>query len=762
MSSAGKRLLSALVAGQDVEVLIGLGLRKELFNEIELPLYSMVMSHLSNFGALPHQDTIIEKLGDTLVDAPEPPAYYMAELEKRHIHTRLKKMINESTEHLKDQDPMKAFELMANEISDIGLFQKRNCLIDFRDIAANIYTDYLAQKKDDDQKPGLFFGWETMDSTTGGLMPGDFCSIVGRPASGKAQPLTSKVLLKSGWTTMGSVKVGDELASIDGKRSFVTGVFPQGVKPLVAINFKDGRRVECCTEHLWEVYSRHWPEKYRVMQAWELRDLLKSKRHQGRLAVRLFSGEFGEDKDLTLPPYLLGALIGDGCFRGGVPMFCTSDPEMEDRISGMLCNGYYLAHRKGYDFAIVDSTPQDEGQRRRPNHYVKLLTDLGLWGHKSQHKFIPAQYMQASYESRLALLQGLMDTDGTASKLGGVSFSTSSRVLADQVVQLVWSLGGGCSGVHVKKTTHLDNYILHIRFDNPQQSFQLKRKKERLPTANQFTGSIRAVIDSVEPIEAAECQCIMVSHPSHLYVTDDYVTTHNTFMELYIANNDWEKGGVPLFLSMEMMLSILGKRLAAMSSHKPLTHLLKGMLTTKAFNHLVKTLELNKEKKHPFWLCDGNMASTVDDVIMLCRQLKPTSCFIDGAYLLRHSNPRISRFDRITENAEMIKQRIATDLGIPCVCSYQFSREVAKKAKNKKTQEKAGLEDIYGSDAIGQLSTISLGLFEDETVETQVRRKVDIMKGRNGETGDFLIHWDFLGMNFSEVKKDTSELQFTG
>lgn len=232
-----------------------------------------------------------------------------------------------------------------------------------------------------------------------------------------------------------------------------------------------------------------------------------------------------------------------------------------------------------------------------------------------------------------------------------------------------------------------------------------------------------------------------------------------TFMGLYTAHKAWESHRVPMFVSMEMTNVLIGQRLAAMHTHKNLTQLMKGMLSTTAFNSMLDTLDELHTKEQAFWLIDGNLTATVDDIILMARQLKPDSIWVDGAYLLRHPNPKASRWDKITENAEWLKQKVATDLGIPVVASYQFSREASKK-KGKKG-EKAGLEDIYGTDAIGQLSTVVMGLFEEDSIETQKQRKVEILKGRNGETGSFNIHWDFHGMDFSEVLvEDPKELQF--
>lgn len=220
-----------------------------------------------------------------------------------------------------------------------------------------------------------------------------------------------------------------------------------------------------------------------------------------------------------------------------------------------------------------------------------------------------------------------------------------------------------------------------------------------------------------------------------------------TFQLLYTAIQSWVTGTTPLFISMEMNTTIIVQRLAAMATGVNLTKLLKAEMTNEKFALMKAGLKVVGEQDHPLWIVDGNLATKVEDIVFMCHQLKPTSVFVDGAYLLRHKDSRMNKWDKIATNAEMLKQVVATDLGMPVVASYQLNREVTK----KKSADKKGVEDIYGSDAIGQLSTVSLGLFQEEGVETLKGREVTILKGRNGEAGKFKINWDFDNMDFSEV-----------
>lgn len=754
MSTVGKRLLSSLVYTNDLQQYIKLSLEPYLFKDTELPLYELMAAHIAKYGKIPSQSTIEDISGfeDALVDAPEPPQFYMDEVEKRYLHNSLKATVQEASMLLTDKLSEAALDVIMKHASTLHRRKQRKHLFDFRESSDLIKDAYLAQKVMGTEIM-LPYGWETLDNMSGGMRGGDFVTFVGRPMAGKAQPLDSKILTTKGWTTMGQLQVGDELASVDGKPSKVLELFPQGMKPVYRLTFQDGRACEASDEHLWEVWYRDWADP-KVITTLQLIALLEKKRYQGRLSVRLFSGDYGTLLPSKFSPYLLGALVGDGCFRGPAPTFSTEDVQLWARLNSELePHGLQLVHTDRCNFRITG-----KGFKRNP--LKEWLKDLGLWRCKSEEKVLPVWVMRMARPQRLELLQGLLDTDGTAGEKGDVSFSTSSPRLAKQVQELVWSLGGRAR-ITPKKTTHLTSYRLSIVFQDRAQLFALDRKRERVQEVRTRKANTRLRIESVEFIGEKECQCISVSHKDHLYITDNYTVTHNTFKLLYTALNAWRTAGrVPLFVSMEMTALIIQQRLAAMTAKKKLTDIIKAELSTKAFNAMMDTLHDLKQAEVPFWVMDANLTSTPEDVLFYCHQLQPSAVFVDGAYLME-GDKKMGKWDVQADNARKLKQRIATDLDVPVVASYQLSKGSAK-AKKKGKGEPDGMEDVHGSDEMAQLSTVMLGLFDDETnIEAKKRRTVKILKGRNGETGQFTINWDFsANMNFTEyVPEDPTTMQ---
>jgi hypothetical protein len=144
--------------------------------------------------------------------------------------------------------------------------------------------------------------------------------------------------------------------------------------------------------------------------------------------------------------------------------------------------------------------------------------------------FIPAQYLLASKQQRLDLLQGLLDTDGTVNTLESgcsISYSTDSERLAKDVQQLVWSLGGIAS-ISAKQTS----FTVNIRYKKPSELFRLPKKKERTNDNNQYAANLKLRVKSVVPTKVEHSQCISIAHPDKLFVTTNYIVTHNTFCSL--------------------------------------------------------------------------------------------------------------------------------------------------------------------------------------------------------------------------------------
>lgn len=402
--------------------------------------------------------------------------------------------------------------------------------------------------------------------------------------AGKAQPLDAKVLTPSGWRRMGDLQVGDFVIAGDGTPTRVTGVYPQGEKDIFRVTFSDGASTECCDEHLWltQTYKeRNYASKAKLSgKDWECAG--PKVRPLSEIRETLVAGHLGAKnhsipmvgpvafnaEPLPLDPYVLGVLIGDGCLRTKAIMFSSADAEIVEAVKSRLPAECEVRHHAAYDYRISYTGERAYRVRTEQNgfrgigvsaevsHPVgKALRQLGLWGKYAFEKRIPEHYLLNSIEARVMLLRGLMDTDGYVSSNGtSVEFSTTSPGLADDVTALVQSLGGVARRREKEIVGHRRAYTLAIAMPADINPFMLTRKASRVVPKSKYR-PIRYV-EEVVSVGRKLAQCISVEHPTHLYVTDDFIVTHNTITMIAAAMEQKRLGLVqrPMFVVPNHML----------------------------------------------------------------------------------------------------------------------------------------------------------------------------------------------------------------
>lgn len=356
---------------------------------------------------------------------------------------------------------------------------------------------------------------------------------------GKCQPVDAKLLTPDGWVEMGDIHVGDRVFGSDGKPHNVTGVFPQGYKSIYRVTFSDGSSTECCDEHLWTVNSplRKWRgSPHMVKQLKEFMHTLHDAAGNRKWHIPVVEPIHFAERELPLDPYLLGCMIGNGYLAGKTLKFTTADAFTLEEVRTLLPEGAVMKHVQRYDHSINSAS----GMKA-------TIKDLNL-NHLANAKHIPDIYKFASIEQRVALLQGLMDTDGSVTICKGtpiLEYVTVSKILSEDVQFLVESLGGRCAvGAKVSpKYTYRgevrhgqDAYRLNISFGPGIEPFRIPRKAKLWTTRTKYLPT--RAFEKVEYIGEKKAQCIAVDAPDHLYVTDHCILTHNTIQTIGLINND--------------------------------------------------------------------------------------------------------------------------------------------------------------------------------------------------------------------------------
>ncbi|WP_068046982.1 PhoH family protein [Nocardia speluncae] len=388
---------------------------------------------------------------------------------------------------------------------------------------------------------------------------------------GRAQPLFTKVLTPEGFRAIGELQVGDLVIGSDGRPTPVLGVYPQGPKEIYRVHTQDGASTLASADHLWSVYTRDDRRRNKPPRVLETRDMVGNLRsaHYRRYELPLLSEPVCfPTQPVPMDGYALGLLLGDGCLTGSTtPSFSTADPELADRLLQAV-PGIALRRTSRVDYVLKrDRQPGESVTLENP--ITGAARQLDLAGTRSNTKFVPGLYLYNDASVRLAVLQGLLDSDGGPVAQDGrtcrIQFSTVSERLRDDIVFLVRSLGGVAytrtkafldrkpgrangRAVHYRHNSH----TVDIRLPAGIEPFRLTRKAAKYASGG---GRPMRYIDRIEPAGTEEAVCIQVAAQDSLYVTEDFLLTHNTLNDSFIILDEAQNTTAE---QMKMFLTRLG------------------------------------------------------------------------------------------------------------------------------------------------------------------------------------------------------------
>jgi intein/homing endonuclease len=467
--------------------------------------------------------------------------FILAETEKTfHVYGKLNR----------NQQSSKMYWLPKTQVTDDPYFEPINVDVDF-----TRYNDILAKqgkKLYQHQEEGVKF-----------LLSRNGCILGDGMGMGKLEVTSNQVFTPNGRRKIGDLKVGDQIIGSNGKACNIIGVFPQGVKDLYKVTFNDGYSILVGKEHLWTVSSCNSGEnsktrenKYRTLSTEQMLDenltlelkgtgrngkkpykfktYYKQKNGNSKWQIPIVKPiEFENNDTLPIEPYLLGLALGDGHFTKSSAIAIQLHKDDFDE----LFEGILLTEHK------------TDGNKRKAyiNNHNSDIKDLKLEHTRSETKFIPEIYKYSSIENRLAILQGLMDTDGHCMKskndnFNGTEYCTVSERLVDDVAEIVHSLGG-----IVRKKSKIGKYKkpdgtvvecrkayrLNIKMPEQFNPFRLKRKAVEYNPPKKY--KIGRYIKNIEPCGQGESVCIAVDAPDKLYVTEHAIVTHNTTQSIVAA-----------------------------------------------------------------------------------------------------------------------------------------------------------------------------------------------------------------------------------
>lgn len=322
---------------------------------------------------------------------------------------------------------------------------------------------------------------------------------------GNAQPLTSRIATPTGWKLMRDIQVGDEVLTPNGTVTTVTGVYPKGKRPVYDVELCDGSHAEACNEHLWDITAKEDDESINSIVT---TDTLKSYIHNDiRVSLSNVEPLAYKQKCLVLNPFILGFILSS----------------RYDLSTGI------------FDFSDIDKTLKNEFYKLGYNVNQQMdlhaeLSDLGLLDVSETDKFIPNDYIFGSIEQRKMLLCGLCNSFGyfDSSRL---VFIISSERLAKDIQSLIRSLGGIC---FIKKQGSMFKIRGKVNFI----PFFCDCMEQILTFDGSHWDSPIKYVSKVTYLRDDEVQCISVADESHMYITDDYIPTHNTSNIVFLKSTD--------------------------------------------------------------------------------------------------------------------------------------------------------------------------------------------------------------------------------
>jgi SNF2 family DNA or RNA helicase len=467
--------------------------------------------------------------------------FILAETDKSyHVYGKLKRNQTES----------KMYWLPKTQVTDDPYFENIEVNVNF-----DKYNEVLAKqdkKLYNHQEEGVKF-----------LLSRNGCILADDMGLGKGVITTTLAITPIGKKIFGDLEVGDKIIGSNGKPCNVIGVYPQGLKDIYKITFNDGYSITTDGSHLWTVSSCNsgensknrenryitisteqmldenlvleqigtgWNEK----RPYKFKTYYKQKNGDSKWQIPIVKPiEFENNNILPIEPYLLGLSLGDGHFTKSSAIAIELHKDDFDE----LFNDIVLTEQKGCE----------NNRRAYINYHASDIKELGLENTKSDTKFIPEIYKYSSIENRLAILQGLMDTDGHCMKskngeFNGTEYSTTSERLADDVAEIVHSLGGivrkkSKIGSYKKsdgtKVICKKAYRLNIKMPKEFNPFRLKRKADAYKLPSKY--KVGRYIKNIELVGKGETVCIAVDAPDKLYVTEHAIVTHNTTQSIIAA-----------------------------------------------------------------------------------------------------------------------------------------------------------------------------------------------------------------------------------
>jgi replicative DNA helicase len=656
---------------------------------------------------------------------------------------------------------------------------------------------------------GVPTGFTELDEVTNGLHAGQMIIVAARPGVGKALALDTLLPTPTGWTTMGDVAVGDELLGADGQPTRVVAATDVMLgRPCYEVEFSDGTVIVADAAHQWLTetrasrksaqaaavgYNRYKNQRTfaAVRTTAEIAGSLRCPTQDRRLNHSVVNSRalVLPDREYLVPPYTLGAWLGDG--TSAAAQITAVDPEIVMRIEAdgvvavpsesaryryqlrlpahpdqaprqcVVCGTSVIPHTSqvrtcgrscgGRARFISDAVPSPTCDRcGGPSVGLRLcqtchstvgtlqarLRTIGVLG----NKHIPMEYLRGSEAQRRELLAGLLDTDGTVTAGGAVQFSVTNQRLACDVAELIVSLGYRCqtSTKRVRGRHESTSTAYTLTFSTEDKVFALERKaivhKERRAATGTARSGSRFIVD-VRPVETVAVRCVEVDNNSHMYLASNaMIPTHNSTLGLdFLRSCSIKHRMASVIFSLEMSKSEIVMRLLSAEAKIKLADMRSGRMSDEDWTRLAR--RMSEISEAPLYI-DDSPNLTMMEIRAKARRLRQKSdlrlVVVDYLQLMSSGKKVESRQLEVSEFSRQLKL-LAKELEVPVVAISQLNR-----GPEQRTDKKPMLSDLRESGSLEQDADMVILLNRPDAFERDDPRGGEadfiLAKHRNGPT----------------------------
>ena len=624
-------------------------------------------------------------------------------------------------------DPLEAINRSAGSLA--AMAQRNPVTRTVRDGVDDAMThmDLVSEGK---KEPVLRTGLEHLDSAIGGLHPSELTIVGALPGVGKALAVDTEIPTPLGWKRMADMAHGDVVFAHTGEQTKVVRVSEvMHDRACYELELSDHTTVTADASHLWLARraSERNTGKLEVVTTEHLAATLFTEKDQRRNWAIPITGEAQlPDRPLPIHPYVLGVWLGDGRASGAV--YSKPEPELAKQIRGA---GYEVWQRESEaDVWGIGTGP--DGRKLQV-----ALREAGLLG----NKHVPPDYLRASPDQRRALLQGLMDTDGTCGKNGTCSFSNADLALAEAVAELAQSLG--CKVTRYTRVPRVSNRPElicrrehRVIFTPNFPAFRLARKLARQDLANRCPW--RYVV-AARRVPTVPVRCIQVDHPSGTFLaTRSWVPTHNSALGATISDNLAKRGVRVGFFSLEDEGQWLAWRLLSQAADVPQFVMRNRVLTDRQMARVAEGIKSVWDHTANI-LVDDRPALTSAQIVASARDMilnrGVRAIFVDHLGEIRPpgGQRRSERYDLDLKDILVDLRDLAKVHKIPVVLFAHLQRMEMGVAPR--------LENFANSQFVANMARVALGLYREPGGKTL---NVAVLKQTNGDSG-IVVELEFKG-----------------